>query len=389
MLRLLHTADVHLGARHADLGEQAAAQRERQFAAFRRSVDLALEERVDLFLIAGDLFDSNTQPRRSVDRVAAELRRLAQAAIRTVIIPGTHDCYDRSSIYRAHDLAALAGVPPVGDMLVVLTPDRPEVVLPRWMPSSTAGSSIRSARRRVRWTGSMPGRDPRATWHIGMIHGALSIPGMTDGDEVVIDAEEIAYVGPGLPRARPLALHAHGPCGRRPLRLFGRAGARRGAPGPGRQRPARHPRHRQWRAHRDASRSGTVGRTRFERLERERRGDRPHRPRFVERLIAVADPDLVLDVRLTGVRPDELDLDVDEVEAAVARVVPEGAHPRRLRPALSSGSAAAPDTIAGAFIRGVEAGSRSLRLPRRRPAREMRDVLRLGRLLLSGQEVTL
>ena len=33
MLRLLHTADVHLGARHADLGDQASAQRERQFAA--------------------------------------------------------------------------------------------------------------------------------------------------------------------------------------------------------------------------------------------------------------------------------------------------------------------------------------------------------------------
>src|SRR3954453_17527139 len=117
MLRLLHTADVHLGARHTDLGEQAAAQRERQFAAFRRSIDLALEEHVDLFLISGDLFDSNTQPRRSVERVAAELARLAQAAIRTVIIPGTHDCYDRSSIYRAHDLAALAGVQPGSDML--------------------------------------------------------------------------------------------------------------------------------------------------------------------------------------------------------------------------------------------------------------------------------
>ena len=42
MLRLLHTADVHLGARHADLGEQAAAQRERQFAAFKAAVDLAI-----------------------------------------------------------------------------------------------------------------------------------------------------------------------------------------------------------------------------------------------------------------------------------------------------------------------------------------------------------
>src|SRR4051794_41933111 len=97
MLRLLHTADVHLGARHTDLGDQAAAQRERQFAAFVAAVDLALDEKVDIVLIAGDLFDSNTQPRRSVERVAAELTRLAAARIRTVIIPGTHDVYDRSS----------------------------------------------------------------------------------------------------------------------------------------------------------------------------------------------------------------------------------------------------------------------------------------------------
>src|SRR5258707_9416730 len=109
MLRLLHTADVHLGARHTDLGEQAAAQRERQFAAFRATVDLAIAEKVDVVVIAGDLFDATVQPRRSVERGAAELKRLADVRIRTVIIPGTHDVYDRASIYRAYDLPALAG----------------------------------------------------------------------------------------------------------------------------------------------------------------------------------------------------------------------------------------------------------------------------------------
>src|SRR3954471_16674381 len=109
MLRIIHTADVHLGARHDDLGEQAAAQRERQFAAFKATVDLALSEKVDLFLIAGDLFDSNVQPRRPVERLPAELKRLTEPRIRTIIIPGTHDCFDRASIYRAYDLAAMAG----------------------------------------------------------------------------------------------------------------------------------------------------------------------------------------------------------------------------------------------------------------------------------------
>src|SRR5262245_2307200 len=50
-LRLLHTADVHLGARHADLGDRAATQRERQFAAFVATIDPAITEKVDLVLI--------------------------------------------------------------------------------------------------------------------------------------------------------------------------------------------------------------------------------------------------------------------------------------------------------------------------------------------------
>ena len=53
-----------------------------------------------------------------------------------------------------------------------------------------------------------------------------------------------------------------------------------------------------------------------------------------------------------------------------------------------------PDTIAGAFIRNVEARIAELEASadeRRRTAEaaELRDVLRLGRLLLAGQEVTL
>ena len=388
MLRLLHTADIHLGARHSDLGEQAAAQRERQFAAFRRSVDLALEERVDLFLIAGDLFDSNTQPRRSVDRVAAELRRLTQAAIRVVIIPGTHDCYDRSSIYRAHDLAALAGVPPGGDMLVVLTPERPDVVLPT-LDAVVYGRVFATKRAPQSPLHGFDVRgETRATWRIGMIHGALSIPGMTDGDEVVIDANEIATSGLDY-----LALgHWHST-------LTARAGdvqyGYSGAPEP---------------VAVDQDRAGNVllvtldlvngvrtvtvqervvGRTRFERLDLDA-AELSTQAAFVARLIAQADPDLVLDVRLTGVRPDELDLDVDEVEAAVGGSF----HKVRIRdasvPALSSGPLPPLDTISGAFIRDVEARIAELESSEDgTAARELRDVLRLGRLLLSGQEVIL
>ena len=74
----------------------------------------------------------------------------------------------------------------------------------------------------------------------------------------------------------------------------------------------------------------------------------------IAKLSAKADPDLVLDVRLTGVRPDELDVDPDEVEEQL-----KGSFLRlRVRdasmPALTEGALPSADTIAGAFIRDVE-----------------------------------
>jgi DNA repair exonuclease SbcCD nuclease subunit len=39
------------------------------------------------------------------------------------------------------------------------------------------------------------GADERATWKIGMVHGALAIPGVVDQDEVLITTDEIAASG--------------------------------------------------------------------------------------------------------------------------------------------------------------------------------------------------
>ena len=388
MLRVLHTADVHLGARHADLGDQAASQRERQFAAFRASVDLAIAEHVDLFLVAGDLFDSNTQPRRSVERVAAEFARLAAARIRVVLIPGTHDVYDRSSVYRAYDLVALAGVPPGGDLVTVLTPDQPEVVLPTI--DAVVWGRVFATKRAPNspLAGFDASKETRATWRIGLIHGSLSIPGRTDGDEVVFTKEEIAASGLDY-----LALgHWHSS-------LAGKAGgvqyAYSGAPEP---------------VALDQDEAGRVllvslderggkrvvdveerqvGRTRFERIDLDAAAV-ASQPALVAELLTRADPDLVLDARLTGVRPDGLDVDVDEVEAALAASFLKVRVRDRSVPALSEGPLPPPDTIAGAFIRDLEGRIAELEAADRTDeAAELRDSLRLGRLLLGGEEVTL
>ena len=196
MLRPIHTADVHLGARHDDLGEQASAQRERQFAAFTAAVDLALAEKVDLFLIAGDLFDSNVQPKRSVERVAAQLQRLAASKIRTVIIPGTHDCYDRSSIYRTYDLKALAGSTAADDLVTVLTPERLSIHLTA-CDAIVHGPVFATKRAPYSPLRDLTGQPGRSAGDLAAGHGPRFDldPRQDRADDVVITTDEVAMTG--------------------------------------------------------------------------------------------------------------------------------------------------------------------------------------------------
>jgi DNA repair protein SbcD/Mre11 len=400
MLRIIHTADVHLGARHDDLGEQASAQRERQFAAFAATVDLALSEKADIFLIACDLFDSNVQPKRSVERVAAQLKRLGESRIRTVVVPGTHDCYDRASIYRAYDLKTLAGSTAGDDLVTVLTPERPSVHLTACdaIVHGPVFSTKRAPHSPLRDLAGRPG-DPPATWRIGMVHGSIAIPGKTDRDDVVFTTDEIGATGFDY-----LALgHWHSA---QQARAGGVTYAYAGAP----EAVALD----QDRAGKvllveleetDGRRSVTVqerqvGTTRFEKIELDAAAI-DSQPAFIATLAKKADPDLVIDARVVGVRPDELDLHLDEIEAALAASFLKVRVRDVSLPALTEGALPPVDTIAGAFIRELEAriaeleagpdGARPDAAGRDRTAEaaELRDALRLGRLLLAGHEVSL
>ena len=110
----------------------------------------------------------------------------------------------------------------------------------------------------------------------------------------------------------------------------------------------------------------------------------------MERITRLADPDLVLDVRLIGVRRDDLDVAPDEVERELAE--------RFFRLRVRDGAAAAlpegppppPDTIAGALVRDLQASiAEAEASDRHDESLELRDALRLARLMLDGREVAL
>jgi DNA repair protein SbcD/Mre11 len=96
-IKLIHTSDVHLESDTFGKSEEGRMFRRKIQRAFQRVVDRVLEEQADLFLIAGDLFDSNRVPESGVEFVHNELSRLSCPVI---LIPGNQDGYDHPRFTR-------------------------------------------------------------------------------------------------------------------------------------------------------------------------------------------------------------------------------------------------------------------------------------------------
>ena len=91
MLKVLHTADWHLGKRldfYSRLPEQALVMDE--------ICRIADESAADLILVAGDLFDTVNPPIEAIELFYKTLKRLSNDGKRPVIaIAGNHDNPDR------------------------------------------------------------------------------------------------------------------------------------------------------------------------------------------------------------------------------------------------------------------------------------------------------
>jgi exonuclease SbcD len=95
LVRILHTADVHLDSPLKSLALRDRSLRETvqaaTRAAFVRIIDIALSERVSALLIAGDLFDGKERSARTAAFLIGQLDRLRAKDIRIFYIKGNHD----------------------------------------------------------------------------------------------------------------------------------------------------------------------------------------------------------------------------------------------------------------------------------------------------------
>src|SRR6266581_6125297 len=86
------TADNHLG--YTAFGQHPRKREERQQRlrqAFQQATDFAIGQNVDLFIQAGDLFDTTMPDERDRSFVAERLAQLKQAGIQVFALGGVHD----------------------------------------------------------------------------------------------------------------------------------------------------------------------------------------------------------------------------------------------------------------------------------------------------------
>jgi DNA repair exonuclease SbcCD nuclease subunit len=160
-LRALHTADVHLDSDGYGTADEQAAHLERGRRVFRRIVDRALSDQVDLVLIAGDLFDHNRVPDETVAFVRAELARLHQPV---VILPGNHDVLRANAIYDRHGFTAGAS-----HVHVIRRPDGETIEFPD-LDVLVWGRAMEEHEPAFQPLAHIPGRDDRR-WCLAMGHG--------------------------------------------------------------------------------------------------------------------------------------------------------------------------------------------------------------------------
>jgi exonuclease SbcD len=178
-LRILATADLHLGMRFAGYPQLQEQLSEARFAALERLVELGNERECRLLIVAGDLFHRLGLPQRDIQRAADALNEFRGEAV--AVLPGNHDCYagDAGSLWKSFRAAAdghvlILAEPKVYDLAGYDLPVRlyPGPCTARHSRENAVGwlAGLKTAEGRLRGAEAKPeGGQVR----IGVAHGSL------------------------------------------------------------------------------------------------------------------------------------------------------------------------------------------------------------------------
>ncbi len=116
-VKILHCADIHIGAQESFLGDTANQRRYETLLTFENIMDLAVSENVDLVALAGDIFDSEKVETAFSAPVINKIKAIAP--IRVIYAAGNHDPLNSDSPFMADNLPENLYVLPSKDTKII------------------------------------------------------------------------------------------------------------------------------------------------------------------------------------------------------------------------------------------------------------------------------
>ena len=97
-VKILHCADIHIGAAESFLGAAAGKRRYETLLTFERIIDTAAAEGVRIIAAAGDIFDSNAVEEELANAVFEKIAAVPE--IKVVFSAGNHDPLSAQSPFK-------------------------------------------------------------------------------------------------------------------------------------------------------------------------------------------------------------------------------------------------------------------------------------------------
>ena len=168
-LKLLHTADLHLGMAFNHRGYSEAVRQqliEARYETLDRLVEMANSEQCTLLVIAGDLFHRPNIAATSITRTMGILRRFSGCV---ALLPGNHDFYEpEGPLWRTLRDEAFDG-------LILLSETRPYQLHDYGIDAALYPAPCdrkHSSSNRIDWISALSRRS-ETRHHIGIAHGSL------------------------------------------------------------------------------------------------------------------------------------------------------------------------------------------------------------------------
>lgn len=170
MPRFLHAADLHLDSPLQRLESYEGAPvdeiRNATRVALQRLVDLALQQEVDLVVIAGDLYDGDWRDHNTGLYFVQQISRLTREGIPVLAIRGNHDA--------ANLMTRSLPLPENPDgSAIMLSSERPETRRFEKLGIAVHGQSFRSRAETSNLAADYPAAD-RGMFNLGLLHTSLT-----------------------------------------------------------------------------------------------------------------------------------------------------------------------------------------------------------------------